>query len=97
MLGIPNPWMIVGALALLGGAWYHGYQTGVKHATARHNEQILKAYEEGERLKTERRDLEAQINDLSFQLELEANEDPIVVTQCLGPSRVRRLQSIRQE
>lgn len=94
-MGMPNPWLIVAFLAALAGTGYQGYRMGKSDCEAAHNAAMLEALEEGEKLKNERRELETQIDTLARELEREANEDPIVVTQCLGPSRVRRLQSIR--
>lgn len=95
MIGLPNPWLIVGAAAFVGLSWWHGYSTGDKAATARHNAAIIAQMEAGEKLEAERREIARERDDLARQLEEAAYAEPVIVDRCLGPSRLRRLNSIR--
>lgn len=62
---------------------------------ARHAAQLLAQVEAGLKLDAARRAIEAQRDDLARQLEEQAYADPIIVPRCLGPDRVRRLNSLR--
>lgn len=92
---VPNPWLILGALAFCAAAWFQGYRMGEAACEASFNERELKRIEEGERLKDQRRELETRLDDALTELEIERNEDPVTVVQCLSPSRVRRIESVR--
>lgn len=89
-----NPWLIIGAMGIAAAAGLQGYRMGQSDCEAAHNASQLEMMAEGEKLKRERIEAEQRRDELARQLEIEANEDPIVVTRCLGPSRVRRLQSL---
>jgi hypothetical protein len=95
-MGISNPYVILALIALLAGAGYQGYQMGHNACEAAHNDAELERIAEGERLMALRVEAEKERDELARQLEIEANEDPIVVTQCLGPSRVRRLNKLAE-
>jgi len=85
----------VGVLALIASlVGWQSYRAGQSACEAAHNAAMIEALAEGDRLNTARIALKSERDRLARQLEMEANEDPIVVTQCLGPSRVRRLNAI---
>lgn len=95
---MPNPWMIIGALGIIAAVSFQTYRMGQAACEAAHNQRELERIEEGERLKEERRYLESQLDDLTRQLQEEADAEPVTVVQCLSPSRVMRLNKpVRQE
>ena len=85
----------VGVLALIAAlVGWQSYKYGNAACQAAHNAAMIEALAEGDRLDAARIAIKDERDRLVRQLEMEANEDPIVVTQCLGPSRVRRLNAI---
>lgn len=83
-------WLIAGALTALiaatAFAGLKGYQMGQAACEAAHAADALARDEQ-------RIAEEARIEELTRQLEVEANEEPVVVQRCLGPSRVMRLNA----
>lgn len=83
-------WLIAAVLgaivAAAGLSAAKGFQMGKAACEAAHNAAAL------ERDK-QRIAEEARIEELTRQLEIEANEDPIIVQRCLGPSRSMRLNA----
>ena len=92
---IPGPYKFIGSLVvillLVTGAYYKGHRDN----QAKHNRQILAAMEEHREAEIERQKLAKERDKLKEQLEVLANEDPVVVNECLGPNRVFRLNQLR--
>lgn len=93
--GLPNPWLILAAVAALGIAGGVGYRTGVKSADARHDAVLLAQIEAGQKLDKARLHALAARDDLARKLEESAYADPVISNQCFGPNRVRRLNALR--
>ncbi|WP_320176613.1 hypothetical protein [Roseovarius pacificus] len=92
---MPNPWIILIALAIAAAAWGHGYWRGWEACAAAHNAEIIESQEEAKKLDAERREVMRERDDLARQLEEGAYADPVTVDRCLSPDRVRRLNSLR--
>lgn len=82
--------------ALVAGAGWQGYRIGYDASDAAHNDATLAAIAEGKRLDAARLKAQTERDELSRKLEEAANEDPIIVSQCLSPDRVRRLNTLGQ-
>lgn len=95
-----NPWLVagavVGAVAISGLSGWQGYRMGFSSSEAKHNAALIEEIKRSQELQQELADSLRARDDLARDLEAQANEDPVVVTQCLGPSRVRRLNNISQ-
>jgi len=83
---------VVAMIASLVG--WQSYRLGGNHCQAAHNVALIASQQEGARINAERVKIKTERDELARKLELEANEEPVFVTQCLGPSRVRRLNSL---
>lgn len=94
MGGLINPWLILAVLALAAGSAWQGYRIGHRAAEAAHGAEILKQIEEARQLEAERIQIARERDELARRLEDEANADPVVVNQCIGPGRVRRLNAL---
>ncbi len=90
-----NPWIIVGILVFIALSGFQGYRLGIKACEAKHAAALVKSIEENKRLNAERLEALEQREELARQLEVEANAEPVVVSQCLSPSRVRRLNNLQ--
>lgn len=93
-MALINPWLIIGVIAIGALAFWQGYRWGHDISEAQHQAEILKRIEEGQKLDAERIKVARERDDLARRLEEQANADPVVVNQCLGPSRVRRLNAL---
>lgn len=91
-----NPWVIVALLAALAGAGLQGYRMGYRACEAAHNAAELKAIADFEAEKARRIVAEANRAKLARELEVLNNEEDVVVTQCLGPSRLRLLNRVNE-
>ena len=87
---------LIGALTLSGLGVWRGYAWGYAASEAQHNADRLAQISAGQELEAERREVARERDELAQQLEVEAYEEPVVVQQCLGPSRLRRLNAIGQ-
>jgi hypothetical protein len=67
---------------------------GFAASEAEHNDALVEEIRKSQELQQELADSLKARDILARDLEAQANEDPVVVTQCLGPSRVRRLNNI---
>lgn len=84
-----------GAALMATGAYWYGYLSGHDACAAAQQKRLLESIREGERLEEARREIAQERDDLARELEVAANADPVVISQCLGPSRVQRLNSLR--
>ncbi|SEJ91903.1 hypothetical protein SAMN05444007_108262 [Cribrihabitans marinus] len=82
-------------LALLGGVAWLAYRQGRAAAEARHAQELLDRIEAGRKLEAERFRIARERDALLRRMEEDAYADPVVVRQCLGPGRVRRLNALR--
>lgn len=87
---------ILGVAALLGVAFWQGYRWGHAASEAHKNAELLAQIEAGQELEVERRRVAQERDELARQLEREAHADPVIVDQCFGPNRVRRLNALGQ-
>ncbi len=85
---------LAGAVLILGAVAIGAYQRGRMDCTADYQAQQLDQIEAGQKLDAERRRLAVERDELARQLEEEAHADPVVVHQCLGSDRVRRLNAL---
>lgn len=88
-------YLLAGAMAACVVAAFAGYQRGYAAAEADFNAQLLARIEAGQKLEQARITAIRERDHLSQTLEEQAHADPIVVEQCLGPDRVRRLNELR--
>lgn len=79
----------------MSGAAVLGYQRGKADCEAAHAQDLLDQIEAGRILENARIEAARQRDALARQLEEAAYADPVVVHQCLGTNRVRRLNAIR--
>ena len=89
-----RPWIIIGVIGVITGAYWYGDRNGHARCVAQHKAQLLEQINAGQKAETARIRIAQDRDDLVRQLEAQANEDPVIVTQCLGPSRVYRLNNI---
>lgn len=73
--------------AMLGAGYYMGYTRANNACKAA----ILVEIEKGKEADNERLALEEETRRLERELAAAGDVEPVVVQQCLGPSRVRRL------
>ena len=73
-----------------------GYVRGSADCEAAHAKADLARIEAGQKLERQRVKLQQQRDQLSRKLEEIAHAEPAAVPRCLGPSRVRRLNELRQ-
>jgi hypothetical protein len=92
---MPNPWLILAALALCAAVGWRGYIQGYAAAEHDHNVEKLALIEAARKLDEDRRAAARKLSELSDKLEAEANAEPATVDMCLGPSRVQRLNRTR--
>ncbi|EDM71033.1 hypothetical protein RAZWK3B_16590 [Roseobacter sp. AzwK-3b] len=92
---MPNPWLILGAIAVLAGAWGHGYWRGGEACRAAHNAEIIERQREAQKLNDARLEALQERDRLARELEESAYADPVTVERCLGPDRVHRLNNLR--
>lgn len=90
-----NPWMILGAIAFAALVGWQGYQMGYSASEDDHNAEKLALIEAGQKLEASRIRVARQREMEARELEEQANADPVVVEQCFGPDRVRRLNTLR--
>jgi hypothetical protein len=83
------------AVAFLVGAMWWAYSQGIAKCQADHRADMLAQIEAGQKLEAARADEARKREELARKLEEQAYADPVVVEQCLGPDRVRRLNAIR--
>lgn len=83
------------ALAVLGVVAVGAYKRGVADCEAAHNAELLAQIEAGEKAEKERLEIARERDELARQLEEEAYAEPVTIAQCLGPSRLRRLNDLR--
>lgn len=88
-------YLLAGALAACVVAAFVGYQRGYAAAEADFNAERLAQIEAGQMLEQARLTAIRERDKLSQTLEEQAHADPVVVEQCLGPDRVRRLNKLR--
>lgn len=89
------PWLLVGALVFAALTGVQGYRMGRTACEADHKQELLDQIEAGEKLEQARRQAAKERDALARELEGAAYADPVTSEQCLGSSRVRRLNSIR--
>ena len=92
-----SAWKILGIIGIAGVAYWYGDKNGHMRCTVKHQIELQEQIDTGEKLKADAIEVARQRDDLVRQLEVQANEDPVIVTQCLSPGRVRRLNSIDQK
>lgn len=85
--------LAVAGMATAYGWGYRAAMEKVGRAVAEAQRETIRAAEEASRIEEERLALEAERDALARQLEDDANAEPVAVPQCLGPSRLRRLNS----
>ena len=90
-----NPWLIIAALALCAVVGWRGYHMGYRAAEHDFNVERFAMIEAGKKLDAARRDAVARLKETADKLEADANAEPAAVPECLGPSRVRRLNATR--
>lgn len=86
---------VVAVTVVAVGAFWQGSRYGRDQCTLEYQAELLKRQAEGERLEADRREAMHERDALVRQLEDAANAEPVVVNECLGASRVRRLNAIR--
>lgn len=91
-----NPWFIVGVVGIAGAAFWFGDRNGHARCTAQHQAETLERIKVGQKLEAARIQVARERDVLARQLEEQANEDPVIVSQCLSPSRVRRLNGLNK-
>ena len=84
---------MAGAMVWSYGNGYRAAMETVGRAVASAQMETIRAAEVASRVEAERIEAEAQRDALARRLEDEANAEPVAVPQCLGPSRLRRLNS----
>ena len=94
-MGSLTPWLIIGAIALVGLSGWQGHRMGYSAAEDNHRAELLEQIEEGQKIEAERLEIAQERDSLARQLEEQAYADPVVVNQCLSPGRVRRLNALR--
>ena len=92
-----NPWAIIGVIGIAGAAYWYGDRNGHMRCTLKHQTELQEQIDAGEKLKADVIEVARERDNLFRQLEEQANEDPVIVTQCLNPGRVQRLNSIDQK
>ena len=92
---IPLHWLLAGAVVLAGLAGWQGYRMGHAACEGHHRAEMLAQIEAGQKLDAARRKVAQERDRLARELEEAAYADPVLVERCLGPDRVRRLNSIR--
>lgn len=88
-------WAAVAALVVIVAVFWQGHRVGYAAAVSSHQSELLGHIEAGQKLDATRRQAAFQRDQLARKLEEGAYADPVVVDQCLGPGRVRRLNAIR--
>lgn len=83
------------AVILLAAVGWQGYRMGGQHCQAAHDAERLARIEAGRKLEAERIAAMRARDELARQLEDAANAAPVVVPECLGRDRVRRLNQLR--
>ena len=89
-----SAWKILGVIGIAGVAYWYGDKNGYMRCTVKHQIELQEQIDTGEKLKADAVKVAQERDDLVRQLEEQANEDPIIVSRCLGPGRVQRLNSI---
>lgn len=92
---IPAPWLLAGTVALAALAGWQGYRMGHAACEDARRAELLAQIEAGQKLDAARRKAAQERDQLARELEGAAYADPVIVEQCLGPDRVRRLNAIR--
>lgn len=89
--------VVLAALAAVAlWSWNAGYDAAmakIGRAVEQSRQETIRAAEQAGRIELERLALERERDALTRKLEDEANADPVLVPQCLGPSRLRRLNA----
>ena len=93
---MPNPWLIIACIAFMAGSGYQGYRMGQSACEAAHSAAELERIAEFEAAKQKRIKAEQERDQLAIELEEANNEQAIVVTQCLGPNRLRLINRVNQ-
>lgn len=84
---------MAGAMVWSYGNGYRAAMEKVGRAVEQSRRETIRAAEEAGRIELQRLALERERDALTRKLEDEANADPVLVPQCLGPSRLRRLNA----
>lgn len=82
-------------LAIAAAAAAVGYRRGAADCEAAYQAREMAHIEAARKLTAARLAAERARDELSRQLEEEANADPVSVPECLGPGRVRRINIVR--
>lgn len=93
---MPNPWVIIACIAFMAGSGYQGYRMGHAACEAAHSAAELKRIAEFEVAKQKRIKAEQERDQLAIELEEANNEEPVTITQCLGPNRLRLINRVNQ-
>ncbi|MEX0306018.1 MAG: hypothetical protein AB3N12_01415 [Ruegeria sp.] len=94
-MGSLTPWLIIGAIALSGVTGWQGHRIGYAAAEDDHRTELLAQIEAGQKLEAARWQLEQELDKQASKNEEQAYAEPVVIQQCLGPSRVFRLNTSR--
>lgn len=95
MLGVPLPVLRLGiAAAVLAAVALGAYKRGVHDCEAKHIRAEMDKIEAGQKLEESRRKALIERDELARQVEELLNEESPVVVRCLGPNRVRALNSL---
>lgn len=86
---------VAGAVLVAAVSFWQGNKYGHTRCTLSHQAELLESIEAGQEAERKRIEVARERDELVRQLEVAANEDPVIVNQCLGSSRVRRLNDIR--
>ena len=93
---MPNPWLIIACIAFMAGSGYKGYRMGKAACEAAHSAAELERIAEFEAAKQKRIKAEQERDQLAIELEEANNEEPVTITQCLGPNRLRLINRVNQ-
>lgn len=85
-------WLALGAVAAI---FLFGYRLGGTACQRKHDAAFLAQIEAGQKLDRARIEAMRARDLLAQQLEELSHADPVVVERCLGPGRLRRLNTLR--